>query len=336
MRPERRIAARPRKVVPCVTMAAVLSGCEGVQSVLSPASDDARMVADLAWWMFATATFIFVVTMGLLITGVALRHGREARRISFRNATVMVVIGGVIAPIAAIVAVSLSGVMIGDEVEGDAGSSGPVIEVHGKRWWWEFRYLDADGRVIATTANELHLPVGQRSTLRLMSDNVIHSFWAPNLQGKTDLVPGKVNTLYAEPEVAGRWRGQCAEFCGLQHGLMGFVVQADAPQDFDRWLQAQAAGAAVTEGRGLQVFMDLGCGECHAIRGTAADGRKGPDLTHLASRRTLAAATIPNSRGNLGGWITSPQDIKPGALMPAFAPPPDDLDALLTYLEALE
>lgn len=336
MRPERRIAAGPRRVVPCVTMAAVLSGCEGVQSVLSPASDDARMVADLAWWMFATATFIFVVTMGLLITGVALRHGREARRISFRNATVMVVIGGVIAPIAAIVAVSLSGVMIGDEVEGDGGSSGPVIEVHGKRWWWEFRYLDADGRVIATTANELHLPVGQRSTLQLMSDNVIHSFWAPNLQGKTDLVPGKVNTLYAEPDVAGRWRGQCAEFCGLQHGLMGFVVQADAPQDFDRWLQAQAAGAAVTEGRGLQVFMDLGCGECHAIRGTAADGQKGPDLTHLASRRTLAAATIPNSRGNLGGWITSPQDIKPGALMPAFAPPPDDLDALLIYLEALE
>lgn len=313
----------------------MLSGCTGSQAILAPGSRDARMVAELAWWMFALAAFIFIVTIGLLLTGIALRHGREARPMSFRASTAMVVAGGVIAPIAAIIALSLSGVMIGDETEGNDGADGPLIEVRAERWWWEFRYLNADGSVRAVTANELHLPVGRRAKLRLISDNVIHSFWVPNLQGKTDMVPGKVNILYAEPDQAGRWRGQCAEFCGLQHGLMGFFVEAMPQADFAAWLDAQAADATA-QGRGQQVFMDLGCGECHTIRGTAARGTKGPDLTHLATRQTIAAATLPNTRGNLGGWITGVQEVKPGAEMPSFTPAPDDLTALLDYLEALQ
>ena len=152
------------------------------------------MIAALSWWMFAVAAFVLIVTLGLLIVAVSLQR-REERQISFRQSAALVIGGGVVAPIVVIVALATSGVAIGDETEGPEGADGPTVEVTGKRWWWEFRYLDDEGRTIAVTANELHLPVDERARLRLISDNVIHSFWAPNLQGKTDLIPGVVNTL---------------------------------------------------------------------------------------------------------------------------------------------
>ena len=315
---------------------ALLAGCEGTQNVLAPASPDAWKIATLSWWMFGIGTFVLVVTLGMLLVAVSLNRSGDPRRISFRQSTVIVVSGGVVAPVLVIIAVAISGVAISDETESAGAEPGPLVEVIGRRWWWEFRYLDAEGTPVAVAANELHLPVGKRARLRLVSDKVIHSFWAPNLQGKTDLIPGRTNTLYAEPAVAGEWRGQCAEFCGLQHALMGFLVIAEPPAAFEAWLAEQGAPAAVTEGPGYRVFIEAGCGECHTIRGTAADGEIGPDLTHLASRRTLAAATLPNTRGNLGGWITSTHEIKPGVNMPAFAPAPDDLMALLDFLESLE
>lgn len=296
-------------------------------------------MALLSWWFFGAGALILAVTMGLLLIAVSLaRRAGEPRPISFRASTALVIAGGVVAPVIAIVAVTYSGVTIGDETEGPTGRSAtaPTVEVQGRLWWWEFRYLDADGAVVAVTANELHLPVGERARLRLKTDNVIHSFWAPNLQGKTDMIPGKDNVLYAEPDTVGRWRGQCAEFCGTQHALMGFLVVAEPRARYDEWLAAQAADAAVTDGPGFDVFMKYGCGGCHRIRGTAADGEAGPDLTHLAGRRTLAAATLPNTRGNLGGWITSTHTVKPGALMPPIAPEPAELQHLLDFLGELE
>ncbi|MCF6369882.1 cytochrome c oxidase subunit II [Rhizobium halophilum] len=312
----------------------LLSGCQGIQSALDPASRDARLVAELSWWMFTSAVFIYIVTIGLLAVGAGLFRGRK--RLSFRSSTTLVILGGVCAPIIAIIAIGVSGVAIGDETEGarEAGTA-LTIEVVGKQWWWELRYLDEAGEVIAVTANELHLPVGERARLELLSDNVIHSFWAPNLQGKTDAIPGRRNVLFAEPAVEGVWRGQCAEFCGKQHTLMGFMVVAEPRDEFNAWLERQASDALAPPAPGLDVFLDLGCGGCHTIRGTPADGQKGPDLTHLASRRTIAAATLPNSRGNLGGWITDTHEVKPGALMPSFIPEPQDLHDLLDYLEAL-
>lgn len=323
------------RIVP-VLLTLALCGCDGVQSILNPGSPDAAMVARLGWWMFGCAAFILFVTLGLVLTAVSLRHGREARPLSRLAATALVVAGGVIAPIIAIIALSISGVFIGDETEGDGPGATLTVEVVAEQWWWAFRYLDDDGNLIAETANELHLPVGERARLRLISDNVIHSFWAPNLQGKTDVIPGRQNVMYAEPDVSGTWRGQCAEFCGLQHALMGFNVVAEPRVEFDWWLAGQAADARVTSGAGLEAFMDLGCGKCHSLRGTPAQGTKGPDLTHLASRDTIAAATLPNSRGNLGGWITDTHSVKPGALMPPTVPEPRQLQALLDFLEALE
>lgn len=317
----------------------LLAGCDGSQSVLAPFSEDARLTAMLSWWFFGVGALILAVTMGLLVVALGLaRRSGTPRRLSFRAASTLVISGGVVAPVLAIVAITYSGVMIGDEVEGaeDRSDAAPTIEVHGRMWWWEFRYLDQDGDVVAVTANELHLPVGERARLRLASDNVIHSFWVPNLQGKTDLIPGKDNVLYAEPAAPGRWRGQCAEFCGLQHALMGFVVVAQPRPAYEAWLAAQAADAAVTGGAGYEAFLKHGCAECHTIRGTAANGEGGPDLTHIASRETLAAATLPNTRGNLGGWITSTHEVKPGALMPPITPEPEELRHLLDFLGALE
>ena len=315
---------------------ALLGGCVGALSVLAPASSDARLVADLTWWMIGVGGFVFIVTMGLLLVALNVFRRGERREISFRQSTALVVACGVVAPVLAISALTFSGVFIGDEMEGEGRVTGPTIEVVGRRWWWEFRYFNEAGDVIAVTANELHLPVGMRARLQLVSDNVIHSFWAPNLQGKTDLIPGKVNDLYLQPEVAGAWRGQCAELCGVQHALMGLIVVAEPPEEFKLWLAAQAADAAVTAGPGLEVFLEYGCGACHTIRGTPADGQLGPDLTHLAARETLAAASIPNTRGHLGGWITSTHQVKPGVLMPAIVPEPNELQALLTYLGELE
>lgn len=311
-----------------------LAACDGVQHVLAPASPDAAQIATLSWWFFTSAVFILTVTLGLLAVALTLR--RPERPASSRFRTALVISGGVVAPVIAIVFVAISGVAISDQTEGRAAASGPVIEVVGRRWWWEFRYLDEAGEKVAVTANELHLPAGARATLRLTSADVIHSFWAPNIQGKTDLIPGVTNVLYAEPRAPGRWRGQCAEFCGAQHALMGLVVVAEPAEDYAAWLAHQASPAVATDHPGLDVFLDLGCGACHTIRGTVADGQRGPDLTHVASRETLAAATLPNSRGNMGGWITSTHAIKEGVLMPAYAPAPEDLFDLLDFLEALE
>jgi cytochrome c oxidase subunit II len=307
-----------------------------VQNVLAPAAPDAWLTAQLTWWMTGIGAFVFIVTMGLLLVALNVFRRGERRDISFRQSTALVISGGVVAPVLAIMGLTSSGVVIGDETEGERAVPGPTVEVIGRRWWWEFRYLDAAGEPVAVTANELQLPAGLRSRLLLVSDNVIHSFWAPNLQGKTDLIPGKVNTLYIEPAAPGAWRGQCAEFCGVQHALMGLVVVAQKPAAFDEWLAAQAAPAAVRDHAGLDVFLGYGCGDCHAIRGTPADGELAPDLTHLASRETLGAASIPNTRGHLGGWITSTHTIKPGVLMPATAPEPAELQALLDFLGSLE
>lgn len=286
--------------------------------------------------MFLVATFVLVVTVVLMLLGIAVGRRRGASALTSRAQWTLVLTGGVAAPFFAALGVTAGSLGIGDESPGPEGVEGARVEVVGKRWWWEVRYLDAAGDVVAVTANEIHLPAGARSRVLLRSDNVIHSFWAPTVQGKTDLIPGRTNIVFMQPARPGVYAGQCAEFCGEQHSLMLFEVIADAPAEFDAWLARQARPApAPASARGFEVFMDVGCAECHMIRGTPADGSRGPDLTHLASRRTLASAVVPNTRGNLGGWITSPQQLKPGALMPPTRLPPDDLAALLDYLEAL-
>jgi len=214
-----------------------------------------------------------------------------------------------------------------------------AIEVVGRQYWWEVRYLDAQPARIFTTANELRIPVGRRVLLRLRSGDVIHSFWVPGLQGKMDLIPGRVNVLPLQADRPGVWRGQCAEFCGVQHGKMALTVVAEPPARFVAWQAAQRAEPALPRDSlalaDRQAFLASGCTLCHTVRGTDARGAMGPDLTHVGSRLTLAAGTLPNSPGNLHGWIADPQAHKPGSLMPAVPMTAPELHAIARYLTTL-
>jgi cytochrome c oxidase subunit 2 len=214
------------------------------------------------------------------------------------------------------------------------------IELIGHQWWWEARYLDADPAREFTTANELHIPVGRPVLFTLRATDVIHTLWIPNLQGKKDMIPGRTATLTLRADRPGTYRGQCAEFCGMQHAMMALLVEAEANEDYEAWAARQrrpaAEPAAEAARRGREVFLGGSCARCHTVAGTSANGRMGPDLSHLASRRTIGAGIFPNNRGHLAGWIANPQALKPGVNMPANPLPPDDLQSLLAYLETLK
>ncbi|HEV2706187.1 MAG TPA: c-type cytochrome, partial [Pyrinomonadaceae bacterium] len=207
-------------------------------------------------------------------------------------------------------------------------------------WWWEVEYDNRNPSLNVTTANEIHIPVGRPVFFRLTSNDVIHSFWVPNLHGKTDLIPGRETTTWLRADRAGTFRGQCAEFCGHQHAHMALTVVAEAPEQFQAWYDAQLKPArepaTPAEARGREVFLTSPCVMCHKIQGTDAGGNAGPDLTHLASRPTLAAGTLENTRGHLAGWVVDSQKIKPGNRMPPNNIEPDDLQALLDYLQSLK
>jgi cytochrome c oxidase subunit 2 len=220
------------------------------------------------------------------------------------------------------------------------GAKGDIsITVRGEQWWWRILYEEPDGTLSFQTANEIHIPVGRDVTLKLESADVIHSFWVPSLAGKQDLVPGRTNTLLIRAERPGVYRGQCAEFCGLQHSHMAMMVVAEEQSDFDRWLADQIAAGAPTDSdearQGKLVFMSKPCAACHTVRGTNASGTTGPDLTHVASRTTIAAGLLPTTRGSLAAWIADPQTLKPGNNMPMVPLSSDELRQVSAYLESL-
>lgn len=216
------------------------------------------------------------------------------------------------------------------------------IEVTGHQWWWSVRYLDGpNASDVFTTANEIHIPVGKPVVLTLKADDVIHSLWVPSLGGKKDLIPGRTATLQLRADAPGIYRGQCAEFCGLEHALMGLLVIAEPQQQYEQWVRGQKQSAADPRDakalRGKQVFQASSCAMCHAISGADfAGARHAPDLTHVASRRTLASGTLGNTREEMAAWIRDPQALKPGTAMPATPLSNEDLDAVVTYLEGLK
>ncbi|HSC65667.1 MAG TPA: cytochrome c oxidase subunit II [Caldimonas sp.] len=214
------------------------------------------------------------------------------------------------------------------------------IDVTGHQWWWELTYRGESPGDNFSAVNELHVPVGRPVVLRLNADDVIHSLWVPSLAGKKDLIPGRTATMSFRADRPGRYRGQCAEFCGYQHAFMAFEVIADAPEQYDAWAATQRRPAAepadATAQRGRDVFLGSTCIMCHAIDGTTAAARKGPDLTHVGGRSTIAAGTLPNRPGELARWIANPHDFKPGVNMPATALSSDDMSALVSYLGGLK
>jgi cytochrome c oxidase subunit 2 len=223
---------------------------------------------------------------------------------------------------------------------GIAGSDDLTIKVRGLQWWWGLEYIGPDPSRRFEAANEIHIPVGRNVRLKLEGLDVIHSFWVPSLAGKQDLIPGRSNELVIRAEKAGVYRGQCAEYCGMQHAHMALLVIAESQENFDRWANAErnAAAQPVEEeaAAGMQTFLTKPCAACHTIRGTIAAGTTGPDLTHVGSRRTIAAGLFENTRGSLAAWIADPQTIKPGNNMPMVPLTPDELRAVSAYMASLK
>jgi cytochrome c oxidase subunit 2 len=223
-------------------------------------------------------------------------------------------------------------------VNAPPGPAALTIEVTGQQWWWKARYLDENPSRILTTANEIHIPVGKPVRIELLGADVIHSFWVPTLAGKTDAIPGQVNTAWIEASAPGRYRGQCAEYCGAQHAHMGFDIVADPPDAFAKWLDAQLAPAlepTSEESKQGERDFEFHCGACHTVRGTMAGGTVGPDLTHIMSRQSIAADAAPNSESMLAAWIANPQAIKPGTHMPTLQLPGRKIGDISAYLATL-
>jgi cytochrome c oxidase subunit II len=214
------------------------------------------------------------------------------------------------------------------------------IEVVAHQWWWTVKYVSGPVSETFETANEIHVPVGRPVIVKLNSDDVIHSLWVPSLAGKKDLIPGRTATMAFQADKPGIYRGQCAEFCGFQHAFMAFEVHAHAPEAFEAWRKQQLAPAPEPTDpqaqRGKQLFQSVSCAMCHTVQGTLAQGKRAPDLTHLASRRMIAAGTLPNTPGNLASWIRDPHKHKPGVNMPANPLSAEDLGALVAYLGTLK
>lgn len=311
----------------------LLSGCTGPFSTLSPSGSGATQVAGLFYVMITAAALVWLFVIGT--AGYAARA--EPGENSIRMGNRLIVFGGVLLPLFLLVPLSWWGFRQSNELF--APGDGLVVNVTGERFWWRVAYETPSGSV--ASANEIRMPVGERVEFRLQSADVIHSFWVPSLGGKIDMVPGSLNRLVLEAEREGTFRGACAEFCGLSHTLMEFDVVVMARDAFDRWLAREAAAALAPSttlaSRGQRLFLQNGCGACHRIGGTAADGTIGPDLTHVGSRQSIAAGTLPAEVGPIAGWISHPEAIKNGVLMPPYRMlDSDELVAIATYLESLE
>lgn len=311
------------------------AACEGPQSALDPAGSEAEKVAELFWIMTAGGTLIWLVVIGLAVYATRIRTGAH----SVNWARWLILGAGAMFPTLVLAALLAYSLALMPQLRADDDVT-LEIEVTGEQWWWRVRYRPEDGEAIEL-ANEIRLPVGERVRFRLNSPDVIHSFWIPSLGGKMDMIPGRVNTLVLEPTRTGTFRGACAEYCGDSHALMNFRAVVMEREAFDAWLQAQAAPAhppaSTVAERGRQSFLANGCGACHRVRGTPADGRMGPDLTHVASRLTLGAGILPTEPGAFARWIGQTDRLKPGVHMPAFGMLPDtELAEIATYLSELE
>jgi cytochrome c oxidase subunit II len=309
------------------------SGCGGNQDTVAPASPQEHSITRLFWVMLGGSTVGFALVVALLWLGYA-RRTRPGlpRNVGDNGATRLVVGLGIALPIALLIALFVwSDVFVITSTAAPGRSSTSLaVDVIGHDWWWEVRYPGTQ----VVTANEIHIPVRTRVYISASTADVIHSFWIPELNRKIDMIPGQTGHIVLDADRAGVFRGQCSEFCGLQHAHMAVSVVVQSTQAFHRWLDANSRPASPSA-PGEQAFLGAGCGECHQIRGTAARGDVGPDLTHLELRSTLAALTLANTPANLDRWIRHPQAVKPGSRMPDVRLSDTEWAAIDAYLRSL-
>jgi len=319
------------------TIVLALTACGRSPSMLSPHSPEARRIASTWWLMFALAVAVYIVVAALIAIAV-LRRGEnvdDQRRRRFENRFIL--IGGLVIPIAILGITAVATVVVANDLAPAAAATQPQVQitVKGEQWWWRIDYPH-DGVV---TANEVHVPVGRKVDITLVSDNVIHSLWVPELNGKADMIPGQVNHLRFTATKTGRFEGRCAEFCGIQHARMEFVVFVDSAQDYQDWLATNGSRTAdatrAAAQRGEQLLVTSSCAGCHTVSGTPAQGVLGPDLTHIASRKTLGAGTIDNTPDGLAKWLDDTQSLKKGAHMPEVDLTAEQISDLVEYMKTL-
>jgi cytochrome c oxidase subunit II len=320
-----------------------LTGCVGFQHSLDPRGPNAEKISTLSWVMIGGSSFIVLFVTVLLLWGLWRgQHPRDGEdpTLSRRQSIMLVLMAGAIVPVVILTSLIIYSVSV-DRAVTTEPENPLIVDIIGHQWWWEVRYPDYENpHLTATTANEIHIPAGRPVRFQLAARDVIHSFWVPNLHGKKDLIPGRSTAFWMQADEPGIYRGQCAEFCGLQHAKMALYVVAEPPEQFEQWLALQRQPAAEPadeqRARGREVFLSAPCMMCHAVRGTTALASVAPDLTHIGGRMSLASGSLPNTRGNMAAWILAPQTIKPGNHMPPVSLPPEDLRAMLDYLQSLK
>jgi len=320
-----------------------LAACQGWQSALDAQGPAARSLADMFWIFLAVLGTVWVLTMLALLLALRKRRPPGENPLATDPATerrmtitVSVAVGLTLATVLA-----LTGLSYGGQKALFSHKDGTLsLTVTGHQWWWQVTYEDPQTNRSFTTANEIHVPVGEPVLIKLESSDVIHSFWVPNLTGKMDAITGRQNQLQMQADRPGVYRGQCAEFCGFQHAHMGMLVIAEEKEDFERWRNHQISSALPPSDperqRGMEIFLTKPCIMCHQIRGTDAGGKVAPDLTHVGSRRYIAAGTLETTRGNIAAWIVDPHGAKPGVNMPTIQLEPDEVQPLASYLEGLK
>ena len=301
--------------------------------VLDPASKGAAAISGLFYVVLLICLGIFVVVVALICTSL-FRFGARGNRLPEQNfGSRRTQVAWTVPPVLIVLTLSLVSAKLILTEEAGAGEADVVVVGH--QWWWEVRYPGSG----AVTANEVHIPLGRKLRVRVESADVIHSFWVPQLGPKMDMIRGKSNFLWLQADRAGTFEGACSEFCGDQHAWMRFIVIAEPEQQFKRWLYEQVRPAASpttgTARAGKDFFFEQTCANCHAVGGSGAAATAGPDLTHLASRRQLAAGLMDNTPRNLARWLKNPQQIKPGCQMPNFGLNDEQVTQLVAYLEGL-
>jgi cytochrome c oxidase subunit 2 len=320
-----------------------LTGCAGWQSALDPQGAPAADLKQLILMIVVVCTVVWFLVVGALLR--ALYRGRDntddqplrvearlERRMGF-------IVAAAVAATTIVITIFTVASFFTTRNLAFAKDDDLTIRVRGLQWWWEVKYLDAKGDMTFATANEIHIPVGRNVRIQLEGADVIHSFWVPSLAGKQDLIPGRPNELTLQAQRPGVYRGQCAEFCGVQHAHMAFFVVAEDADAFANWTRSQRENAAAPANAeiaaGQQLFLSKPCAACHTVRGTSAAGTTGPDLTHVGGRQSIAAGLLETTRGSLAAWIADPQTLKPGNNMPMVPMSPEELRSISAYMASL-
>jgi cytochrome c oxidase subunit II len=319
------------------------SGCAQWQSVLRPGGPSASRLNWLLWVFTGVCGTIWLLVMLVLAIAIRRRHKPDRpplERDAGRERASTIIVGiAVAATVLIIGGLTFLSYAATRPLSGEADET-LVVRLRGYQWWWQVTYANPDSARTFQTANEIHIPVGRPVRFELSSADVIHSFWVPNLMGKQDLIPGRNNQLTLTATQPGVYRGQCAQFCGLQHAHMALLVVAQNPTEFEAWRYGQVQQAVSSDdpdpAKGRQFVTSHACAACHTIRGTSAAGTLGPDLTHVGGRLTIAAGLLPTTRGSLAAWIVDPQTIKPGNNMPMVPMSADDVTSVSAYLATLK